>query len=238
MTGAEEVVTTVCSHDFSALSLFAQASWVVKFIIIILLGCSFWSWSIIFAKTAFIAKLKKRADKFEDAFWNCGSLDIFFDNINTNGDDPFITVFSVGMKEWRNAKSRVKSVIGNISLEDRVRRVMDVTINREMDYLENHIGFLATVGSTAPFVGLLGMVWGIMTSFESISISQQANLASVAPGIAEALFTTALGLIVTIPAVIAYNKLSTEINRYRGRLEAFTDEFSAIVSRQMESAED
>ena len=238
MTGAEEVVTTVCSHDFSALSLFAQASWVVKFIIIILLGCSFWSWSIIFAKTAFISKLKKRADKFEDAFWNCGSLDIFFDNINTNGDDPFIAVFSVGMKEWRNAKSRVKSAIGNISLEDRVRRVMDVTINREMDYLESHIGFLATVGSTAPFVGLLGMVWGIMTSFEAISVSQQANLASVAPGIAEALFTTALGLIVTIPAVIAYNKLSTEINRYRGRLEAFTDEFSAIVSRQMESTED
>lgn len=238
MTGAEEIATTVCNHDFSMLSLFAQASWIVKSIIIVLLGCSFWSWSIIFAKIALVAKLKKRADKFEDAFWNCGSLDIFFDSININTDDPFIAVFSVGMKEWRRAKSRIKSVIGNISLEDRVMRVMDVTINREIDYLENHLGFLATVGSISPFVGLLGTVWGIMNSFEAIGISQNTNLASVAPGIAEALFTTALGLIVTIPAVIAYNKLSAEINRYRGRLEAFTDEFSAIVSRQMESAED
>lgn len=238
MTGAEEIATTVCGHDFSVIGLFAQASWVVKFIIVLLLGCSFWSWSIIFAKFVFISKLKKRADKFEDAFWNCGSLDIFFDNINTSNNDPFVSVFVTGMKEWRRAKSRVKSAIGSISLEDRVVRIMEVTIGREMEYLENHLGFLATVGSISPFVGLLGTVWGIMGSFEAIGISQNTNLASVAPGIAEALFTTALGLIVTIPAVIAYNKLSLEINRYRERLEAFIDEFSAIISRQMEGSED
>ena len=121
---------------------------------------------------------------------------------------------------------------------DRVVRVMEVTVGREIDYLEQHLGFLATLGSTAPFIGLFGTVWGIMNSFEAIGISQNTNLAEVAPGIAEALFTTALGLVVTIPAVVAYNKIANEINRYRARLEAFVDEFSAIISRQLEDSED
>ena len=142
------------------------------------------------------------------------------------------------MKEWKRAKEKIKTTIGGISLGDRVVRIMEVTVGREIDYLEQHLGFLATVGSTAPFVGLFGTVWGIMNSFEAIGISQNTNLAAVAPGIAEALFTTALGLIVTIPAVVAYNKIANEINRYRTRLEAFVDEFSAIISRQMEDSED
>lgn len=232
MMGAEEVV--VVSQNLSMFSLFSQASWVVKSIIILLIGCSFWSWTIIFAKFTFLKKLKKNADRFEDAFWNCGSIDIFFDNINGKTEDPFVSVFTTGMKEWRRAKTKIKTVIGGISLGDRVIRVMDVTIGREIDYIEQHLGFLASVGSTAPFIGLFGTVWGIMNSFEVIGISQNTNLASVAPGIAEALFTTALGLIVTIPAVVAYNKISSEVNRYRSRLEAFADEFSAIISRQIE----
>jgi biopolymer transport protein TolQ len=239
MNGTEvaEVANKVCAHDLSLISLFAQASITVKFVIILLLGCSFWSWTIIFAKFSFLGKLKKRADRFEEAFWNCGSIEAFFDNINNKGDDPFITVFVSGMQEWRRAKAKVKTAIGNISLNDRIGRMMQVAIGREIDYLERHLGFLATVGSTAPFIGLFGTVWGIMNSFEAIGFDQNTSLTSVAPGIAEALFATALGLVVTIPAVIAYNKISSEINRYQNRLEAFVDEFSSIIARQIEDTE-
>lgn len=236
MVGAEEA-TMVANQGLSMFSLFAQASWVVKSIIILLIGCSFWSWTVMFAKFSLLSKLKKNANRFEDAFWNCGSIDVFFENVNAKSRDPFVAVFITGMKEWRRAKEKIKTVMGGISLGDRVVRVMEVTVGREIDYLEQHLGFLATLGSTAPFIGLFGTVWGIMNSFEAIGISQNTNLAAVAPGIAEALFTTALGLVVTIPAVVAYNKIANEINRYRARLEAFVDEFSAIISRQMEDSE-
>lgn len=237
MVGAEEAAM-VASQSFSMFSLFTQASWVVKSIIILLIGCSFWSWTVMFAKFAMLSKLKKNADRFENAFWDCGSIDVFFERVNAKSKDPFVSIFITGMKEWKRAKEKIKTEIGGISLGDRVVRVMEVTIGREIDYLEQHLGFLATVGSTAPFVGLFGTVWGIMNSFEAIGISQNTNLAAVAPGIAEALFTTALGLIVTIPAVVAYNKIANEINRYRTRLEAFVDEFSTIISRQMEDSGD
>ena len=236
MMGVEEA-TMVANQGLSMFSLFTQASWVVKSIIILLIGCSFWSWTVMFAKFTLLSRIKKNANRFEDAFWNCGSIDIFFENINAKSDDPFVSVFITGMKEWKRAKEKIKTEIGGISLGDRVIRVMEVTVGREIDHLEQHLGFLATVGSTAPFVGLFGTVWGIMNSFEAIGISQNTNLAAVAPGIAEALFTTALGLIVTIPAVVAYNKIANEINRYRSRLEAFVDEFSAIISRKMEDSE-
>ena len=232
MTGVEDIAVTT-AHDLSMIGLFSQATWVVKSIIILLLACSFWSWTIIFAKLTLLGKLKRMANKFEDAFWNSGSIDIFFDNLNTKSDDPFVAVFVTGMKEWRRAKSKVKTVISGISLEDRVMRVMRVTVGREISYLETHLGFLATVGSTAPFVGLFGTVWGIM---HVIGGTQSFDLASVAPGIAEALFATALGLIVTIPAVVAYNKIANEINKYQDRLESFVDEFSAIIARQMEDS--
>lgn len=242
MNGAEEIVnvaaTTAIAHqDLSIFALFTQASITVKLVIILLLGCSFWCWTIIFAKISFIRKLKSRANKFEDAFWNCGSLDAFFDSISTKEDDPFVSVFIAGMKEWRRAKSRVKSAIGILSLKDRIESMMRVSVGREIDYLEEHLGFLATVGATAPFVGLFGTVWGIMNSFESIGLDQNTSLTSVAPGIAEALFATALGLVVTIPAVVAYNKISSEINRYQNRLDSFVDEFSALITRQLEDTE-
>ncbi|MDR1561233.1 MAG: MotA/TolQ/ExbB proton channel family protein, partial [Holosporaceae bacterium] len=181
--------------------------------------------------------LKRNANKFEELFWNSGSLDMLFDSINNKTEDPFISVFIVGMKEWRRAKAKVRSAISGISLKDRIDRIMRVAVGREIDYLEQHLGFLATVGSTAPFVGLFGTVWGIMNSFEAIGFEQNTSLTSVAPGIAEALFATALGLVVTIPAVIAYNKITSELNRYQNRLDAFVDEFSAIISRQIEDSE-
>jgi len=240
MNGAEEVLemaSKACGHDLSMMSLFAQASLTVKVVIILLLGCSFWSWTIIFAKMSFLRKIKNSADRFEEAFWNCGSIETFFDNITNKGDDPFVSVFISGMKEWRRTKMRVKTAIGSISLNVRITRIMHVAVGREIDYLERHLGFLATVGSTAPFVGLFGTVWGIMNSFESIGFDQNTSLTSVAPGIAEALFATALGLAVTIPAVVAYNKISSEINRYQIRLEAFVDEFAAIIARQIEDVE-
>ncbi|MDR2681927.1 MAG: protein TolQ [Holosporaceae bacterium] len=220
-------------HNFSLLSLFSQASLTVKIVIVLLIGCSFWSWTIIFAKTSLIRRLKATANKFEDAFWNCGSIEMFFDNIVNRGEDPFVNVFISGMNEWHRAKNK-KTPLNAIAIRERIETMMRVTIGREIDFLERHIGFLATVGSTAPFVGLFGTVWGIMNSFESIGLDQNTSLTAVAPGIAEALFATALGLVVTIPAVIAYNKISGEINRYQNRLDAFVDEFSTIISRQME----
>ncbi|MDR2107670.1 MAG: protein TolQ [Holosporaceae bacterium] len=232
-----ETVGKACGHDLSLFGLFAQASFTVKFVIILLVGCSFWSWTIIFAKTTLLRKLKYAADRFEESFWNSGSAESFYDSMSGKAEDPFLSVFDCGMQEWRRAKSKVKTAIGGISLNDRISRMMSVTINREIGCLERHLGFLATVGSTAPFVGLFGTVWGIMNSFEAIGFDQNTSLVSVAPGIAEALFATALGLAVTIPAVVAYNKISSEINRYQSRLEAFADEFSSIVARQIEDSE-
>ncbi|MDR0632294.1 MAG: protein TolQ [Holosporaceae bacterium] len=240
MNGTEEIViaaSKIGGHEMSLIGLFAQASLCVKLVVILLLGCSFWSWTIIFAKFSFLKKIKSRADKFEEAFWNCGSIETFFDNLNNKGDDPFVSVFIAGMQEWRRTKTKVKTAIGSISLNERITRMMRVSIGREIEYLEQYLGFLASVGSTAPFIGLFGTVWGIMNSFESIKFDQNTSLTSVAPGIAEALFVTALGLAVTIPAVIAYNKISSEINRYQNRLEAFVDEFSSIISRQIEDSE-
>lgn len=242
MNGVEEVVDVAAqaamySHDFSLLSLFWQASLTVKGVILLLLCCSFWSWTIIFAKLSHLKNLLEKAERFEEAFWNSGSLDALFENVKNREDDPYASVFVSGMKEWKRAKCKVKSVISGLSLKDRVEKMMRVALGRQLEHLEEHVGFLATVGSTSPFIGLFGTVWGIMNSFESIGIDQNTNLTSVAPGIAEALFATALGLIVTIPAVVAYNKISSLIGKYENRLNSFIEEFSAIVSRQIEDAE-
>jgi biopolymer transport protein TolQ len=238
MNGAEDaldiVTATSAVHDFSIMSMFYQASLTVKLVIILLVFCSFWSWTIIFAKISVMKRLKLKADRFEEAFWHSLSIDAFYDGVIAKKDDPFAAVFIAGIKEWRKTKNRVKSTIGALSLTDRIGNVMRVTVGREIDYLEQYVGFLATVGSTAPFVGLFGTVWGIMNSFESIGMSSNTSLTAVAPGISEALFATALGLVVTVPAVVAYNKICSDINRYQNRLEAFVDEFSAIVLRQLE----
>lgn len=228
---------SVAAIDFSVWGLFVQADWIVKLVIIVLILASIWCWAIIVEKYFRIRRLQRSAGRFEDVFWSGGSLDDLFEQIGQRPAEPMSAVFSAAMREWRRSLTR-RSNGGGVtgSLQERIDRVMHVTVGREMERLEKHLTFLASLGSTAPFIGLFGTVWGIINSFQSIAAAKQTTLAIVAPGIAEALFATALGLVAAIPAVIAYNKLSTDLNRYAGRLEAFASEFSAILSRQIEEA--
>jgi biopolymer transport protein TolQ len=237
--GMEQAVglpSAAMAHDLSVWALFLQADWIVKAVMIMLLLASVWSWAIIFDKAIRLRGLRAKARKFEEAFWSGGSLEELFDRIANRPTDPMASIFVAAMREWRRsaAKGLLSTDSLKESLQDRIERVMNITLGREMDQLERYMGFLASVGSAAPFVGLFGTVWGIMNSFAAIAGSQNTSLAVVAPGIAEALFATALGLVAAIPAVLAYNKLSGDIGRYGNRLEAFSGEFGAILSRQLE----
>jgi len=229
-------LTGSITHDLSIVGLFLQSDAIVKLVMLILLLASFWSWAIIFDKVMRIRRLRHAASSFEESFWSGGSLDDLYERVGQRPPDPMTAVFSSAMREWR--RSAAKNLLGTpgvrASLQQRIERVMSVTVGREMERVERFMAFLATVGSTAPFVGLFGTVWGIMDSFQSIAASKNTSLAVVAPGIAESLFATALGLVAAIPAVIAYNKLATDFGRYAGRLEAFATEFSAILSRQLD----
>jgi biopolymer transport protein TolQ len=226
----------VVTHDLSILGLFLQADIIVKVVMLILLLASFWSWAVIFDKLMRLRRLRRDASAFEESFWSGGSLDDLYDRIGNRPLDPLSAIFAAAMREWRRSAAKGLTASNNLraSLQDRIERVMEVTIGREMERLERFMSYLATVGSTAVFVGLFGTGWGIMNSFQSIAASKNTSLAVVAPGIAEALFSTLLGLVAAIPAVIAYNKLSTDFGRYAGRLEAFSSEFSAILSRQLD----
>ncbi|MCK4939071.1 MAG: protein TolQ [Rhodospirillaceae bacterium] len=218
--------------DFSMWSLFMRADWVVKLVIMMLLAASVWSWAIIFDKASNMRKLNRLAREFENTFWSGTSLDDLFNKIGSQPKDPMSAVFVSAMREWR--RSTEKGTIAGSSMSERVERVMQITVSREMERVERYLTFLASTGSTAPFIGLFGTVWGIMNSFQSIAVSKNTSLAVVAPGIAEALFATALGLLAAIPAVLAYNKLSGDMERYSTRLEGFAIEFMAILSRQTE----
>jgi biopolymer transport protein TolQ len=222
--------------DLTIWALFWRAHWVVKLVMIMLFGASIWTWAIILDKMWRLRRLETRALKFEDAFWSGGSLDDLYERVGQRPSDPMTAVFSSAMREWRRSAARglVQQAAARTGLQARIDRVMQVTLGREMDRLERYMIFLASVGSTAPFIGLFGTVWGIMNSFQAIAATKQTSLAVVAPGIAEALFATALGLVAAIPAVVAYNKISNDLGRYGGRLEAFAVEFSAILSRQLE----
>ena len=222
--------------DFSLFALFMRADIVVQAVIVGLLVASVWCWAIIIQKVRNIRDLNTQANKFESTFWSGGSLDDLYDRIGTQPDDPMSAIFIAAMREWRRALSKGGSAGngGQVGLSDRIERVMQITVMREMDHVERHMTFLASTGSTAPFIGLFGTVWGIMNSFQAIAMSKNTSLAVVAPGIAEALFATALGLLAAIPAVLAFNKLSKDLDRYAARLDTFAGEFSAIVSRQME----
>ena len=224
------------SGDLSIWGLFLQADFIVQVVMIALILASFWCWAIIFEKIMRMRRLRRQASQFEESFWSGGSLDDLFDRIGSRPIDPMSAIFSSAMREWRRSTSRGgrDGEASHQSLSERIDRVMQITLNRELEQLERYMTFLASVGSTAPFVGLFGTVWGIMNSFTAIALSKNTSLAVVAPGIAEALFATALGLVAAIPAVIAYNKLSTDINGYAVRLEAFAGEFGAILSRQSE----
>lgn len=225
-------------EGLSLWSLFWDAAPIIKMVIIVLLGASFWCWTIIFQKVIRLRRLHATAEQFEESFWSGGALDDLFDRINNRPQDPLSAIFCAAMREWRRSISKglASSNDSRGTLQQRIERVMQLTLGREMDRLERHMGFLASTGATAPFIGLFGTVLGIMNSFQALATQQNANLTvvAVAPGIAEALFATAVGLVAAIPAVIAYNKLSSDLNRYANRLDAFSNEFSAIISRQFE----
>lgn len=220
--------------DLSLWGLFLQADVVVKAVMLLLLLASVWVWAIVFEKVVTLRRANRQADGFEDRFWSGGGLDELYDREGARPAHPLAAVFGAAMAEWRRSAKVAGADMARGGVKERMDRAMGVTIQREMDRLERWMVFLASVGSTAPFVGLFGTVWGIMRSFSAIAASKNTNLAVVAPGIAEALFATAIGLVAAIPAVLAYNKLSTDLGRFAARLESFGAEFGAILSRQSE----
>jgi len=227
------IATDAITQNLSIWGLFMSADPVVKLIMIGLLVASFWSWTIIFNKAIRIKTLFSSASQFEDSFWSGGSLDVLFERIGNRPRDPMSAVFAAAMREWKRMGTNARS---SITLQERIERAMQVTMNREMDKLERHMGFLASLGSTATFVGLFGTIWGIMNTFRAIAAAQNTSLAVVAPGIGEALIATAVGLVAAIPAVIAYQKIALELNRYANRLDSFASEFGTIISRQLEES--
>ncbi|HEX4294453.1 MAG TPA: protein TolQ [Rhizomicrobium sp.] len=219
----------------SVISLFKRADLLVQAVLVLLLLASIWSWTIIVSKSIALSALRRRATKFEKVFWSGRSLDDLYQQFAPKPDHPMAAVFISALREWRRAfegGAPRESLLP--SVKERIDKAMSVTITRETDGIERQLGFLATVGATAPFVGLFGTVWGIMNSFSAIAARHDTTLAVVAPGIAEALFATAMGLLAAIPAVIFYNRFVNEIGRYTNRLDAFADEFSAILSRQLD----
>lgn len=218
--------------DMSLLALFLQAHWVVKSVMIGLITASIWVWAIAIDKFILFTRTRKAADRFEQAFWSGQSLEDLYRSLVARPNDSMAALFVAAMREWkRTFEGGGRSFAG---LQQRLDRVMTVSIAREVERLESKLLVLATVGSAGPFIGLFGTVWGIMTSFQSIAASKNTSLAVVAPGIAEALFATAMGLIAAIPATIFYNKFTAEVNKQVARLEGFADEFSAILSRQID----
>ncbi len=222
------------ASDFSMFSLFMQADFVVKSVIVILILASIYSWNVIVAKIIRMRQLKNLEKEFDEIFWSGNSFEDLYETLNFNKTDPKSKIFCAAILEWKKSKSQSNESLDLHSLKDRMERSMSVIFNKESEKIEKNLTFLATAGSTAPFIGLFGTVWGIMNSFKSIAIAQNTNLAVVAPGIAEALFATALGLFVAIPAVVAYNKISNDISKYFNSLETFMDEFTTIFFRQLE----
>ena len=217
-----QAVGLASNTDFSILSLFLRADIIVKSVIIILIACSIYSWAIIFDKIRLFRKINKSAEEFEEKFWKSKSAETFYNSLPSTTNDPMAQVFKNSMQTVM--KSRSKS-----NLTERMMNVLDANIEKQMNIVDKNYTFLATVGSTAPFIGLFGTVWGIMNSFQSIAISRNTSLAIVAPGIAEALFATALGLLAAIPAVIAYNKFSNDSKKYSQKLENFSKRFISII---------
>ena len=225
--------------DFSMWGLFMRADIIVKLVMILLVLASFWSWAIIFDKFMRFRRVFAQADRFEEVFWSGNSLEELYERVAPRASHPMALVFVAAMREWIRASGPRAAVSGiSGSLRERIDKIMSVTLSREIAALERYLDFLATVGSTAPFIGLFGTVWGIMNSFQAIARSHNTSLAVVAPGIAEALFATALGLFAAIPAVIAYNRYNTQLGRYSERLEGFSEEFSAVLSRRIEEEMD
>ena len=224
----QEVATQVIglggSTDFSLMQLFLRADFVVKSVIIILIAASIFSWALIFEKYKLFKRIDKTTTSFEEKFWKSRSAENFYNNLTNAAKAPVANIFQSAMVELLKTKSKTSSV-----QSARVSRVIEISADKEIKLIEKHFTFLATVGSTAPFIGLFGTVWGIMNSFQSIAISRNTSLAIVAPGIAEALFATALGLLAAIPAVVAYNKFNSDSKKYSGRIENFSKRFLSII---------
>jgi biopolymer transport protein TolQ len=222
----------LASSELSLWSLFWNAHWIVQCVMLGLLICSVWVWAIAIDKTFLYARMRRAMDRFEQAFWSGQSLEELYKTLSAKPSHSMAALFVAAMREWkRSLEGQARSFAG---LQMRIEKVMDVTIAREVERLERRLLVLATVGSAGPFIGLFGTVWGIMTSFQSIAAKGNTSLQVVAPGIAEALFATAIGLVAAIPATIFYNKFSSEVNKQAQRLEGFADEFSAILSRQID----
>ena len=219
-----QVVGLGGSTDFSLIQLFLRADFVVKSVIIILIAASVFSWALIFDKYRLFKRIEKSTTSFEEKFWKSKSAESFYNSYTNREQDPMANVFQSAMGELIKTKSKSSSVQST-----RVSRVIEISADKEIKLIEKHFTFLATVGSTAPFIGLFGTVWGIMNSFQSIAISRNTSLAIVAPGIAEALFATALGLLAAIPAVVAYNKFNSDSKKYSGRIENFSKRFISII---------
>ncbi len=219
---SSQAVGLASNTDFSIISLFLRADIIVKSVIIILIVSSVYSWAIIFDKIRVFRKINKSADEFEDKFWKSKSAETFYNNLPASIDDPMAQLFKTSMQTVIKSRSRS-------SLSEKLPGILEINIEKQMNTIDKNYTFLATVGSTAPFIGLFGTVWGIMNSFQSIAISRNTSLAIVAPGIAEALFATALGLLAAIPAVVAYNKFSSDSKKYSQKLENFSKRFLTIV---------
>ena len=221
---ATQVVALGGSTDFSLVQLFLRADFIVKSVIILLIAASVYSWALIFEKYRLFKKIDQTTTNFENKFWKSKSAISFFNTLTNKDKDPLTNIFQTAMVEVIKTKSKSSS-----EQITRVSRVIEISGDREIKLIEKHFTFLATVGSTAPFIGLFGTVWGIMNSFQSIAISRNTSLAIVAPGIAEALFATALGLLAAIPAVVAYNKFNSDSKRYSARIENFSKRFLSII---------
>jgi len=224
----QEVATQVIglggSTDFSLFQLFIRADFIVKAVIVILIAASVYSWALIFDKYKLFKRIEKSTTSFEEKFWKTRSAESFYNNFTNREKDPVANIFQSAMSELVRTKSKSSAV-----QSARVSRVIEISADKEIKLIEKHFTFLATVGSTAPFIGLFGTVWGIMNSFQSIAISRNTSLAIVAPGIAEALFATALGLLAAIPAVVAYNKFNSDLKKYSARIENFSKRFLSII---------
>ena len=218
--------------EVTVLGMFMQASLLVKLVMLMLLGASIWSWAIIVNKSIMYTRFQRAMDKFEQVFWSGTSLEELYTTLSSRPAHGMASLFVAAMREWKRSVQNVGSSF--MGLQARIDKVLDVSIAREVERLESNLLFLATVASAGPFVGLFGTVWGIMTSFRSIAASKNTSLAVVAPGIAEALLATALGLFAAIPALVAYNKLQGEVAKKQARMEGFADEFSSILSRQID----
>ena len=221
---ATQVVGLGGSTDFSLIQLFLRADFIVKAVILILIAASVYSWALIFDKYKLFKRIEKSTTSFEEKFWKTRSAESFYNNFPNREKDPIGNIFQSAMAELIRTKSKSSAV-----QSARVSRVIEISADKEIKLIEKHFTFLATVGSTAPFIGLFGTVWGIMNSFQSIAISRNTSLAIVAPGIAEALFATALGLLAAIPAVVAYNKFNSDSKKYSGRIENFSKRFLSII---------